>query len=227
MAKRGSITINGGVFLLPKESLGYEYWDLGYFECDPALPDLRIYVDGDEDPTPSPIKLGASGATIDVKVEKSDGRTQTGITRASSLDTYLLRRERLYDGQRVPLDESILDSVLRFHSGQFRPSIVKKRYFKQHDPKGPIANPLRKDMGAISHNVVVHYDLEDGDRVVVSNKSKTFFERTIDATVQDRLDLEILADDSTALKYYCDCVHAGRPFYWVPNQGMPPVDTMP
>jgi hypothetical protein len=225
MAKRGSITINGGIFLTKKEDLGYDYWDIGYFECDASFPDVKVYVDGDL-LSGAILKLGAAGDRIDVKLEKGGSTLETGVQKGRSFPDDVLRREVLY-GAQVTLDEGKLDSVLRFHSGHFRPSMVKQRYFKQHDPTGKLAGSSRKDMGAIAHNVVVHYDLSDGDKLTIASKTKTYFQKVIDPNVRDRLELEILADDSTSLKYFCDCVDPATPFFWVPNQGTPPVTLMP
>jgi hypothetical protein len=225
MAKRGSITINGGIFLTKKEDVGYPYWDIGYFECDAGFPDVKIYADGNLVSGPI-LKLGAGGDRIDVKLERGGSRLETGVQDGRSFPDDVLRRELLY-GAQIPLDERKLDSVLRFHSGQFRPSMVKRRYFKQHDPSGKLAAPTRKDMGSIAHNIIVHYELFDGDKLSLASKTKTYFQQLIDASIADRLDLEILADDSTALKYFCDCVDPATGVFWVPNQGSPPITLMP
>ena len=81
-------------------------------------------------------------------------------------------------------------------------------------------------MGAIAHNVVVHYSLDDGDVLAIASKSKTYFEQVIDTRV-NRVEVELLSDDSTSEKYFCSCVQPGRPFYWVPNQGLPPITAGP
>src|SRR5262249_2209880 len=114
-----------------------------------------------------------------------------------------------------------------FHSGSFRASCVMKRYFKQYDPTGRLSNVQRMDMGAIAHNVVVHYNLDDGDKLTIGTATNTYFEKVIDASVQDRLEIELLADDSTALRYFVHCVDPGRAFYWIPNQGYPPPTFIP
>jgi hypothetical protein len=230
MAKRGSITINGGIFLTKKDkdkqSLKYDYWDVGYFECEAGFPDIRFYIDGNE-PQPAPLlKLGLKGGMIEIKLDRQGIGMEKGVKIGNTFYTDLLRREKLYQ-ERVPLHEDKLDAVLRFHSGFFRPSMVKRRYFKQHDPTGTLNNPTRQDMGAIAHNIIVDYDLQDGDKLTIGNGANTYFERVVDASIQNRLEVEILADDPTSLKYFCNCVEPGKAFYWVPNQGMPPPSIMP
>src|SRR5712692_5718557 len=123
MAKRGSITINGGIFLTEKENLGYDYWDVGYFGCDAGFPDLRIYVDGEELKTAPVLKLGANGGRIDIKLDKA-GKSSPGVSNASAFHDDIIKRKTLYN-EEVPHDLSKLDSVLRFHFGSFRPSMVK------------------------------------------------------------------------------------------------------
>jgi len=227
MAKRGSITINGGIFLTQrKEDLGYKYWDVGYFECDPAYPDLRIYVDGDELNVAPPVKLGAKGGTIDIRLDKGPKGSQTGVSNSNTFHRDIIQRRTLYN-EDIPVDESKLDSVLRFHFGSFRPSMVKKRFFKQYDPAGKLVSPQRRDLGAIAHNVVMQFDLDDGDKLTIANGTKSYFEKLIDGSVRDRLEIDILADDSTALRYFCHCVDPGRDYYWVPNQGNPPPSFYP
>jgi len=229
MAKLGAITINGGIFLTKKdrgkEKVNYDHWDIGYFECEAGFPDARIYIDGNEVPMDPAIKLGAKGGLIDIRLERLGQGLDTGTKVGNTFYNHLLQREKLY-GAQVPLDEAKLDSVLRFHSGLFRPSMVKRRYFKQHDPSNPLSNPKRQDMGAIAHNVIVYYELQDGDKLTIADGANTYFEKVIGRDVQGRFDIEILGDDSTSLKYFCDCVQL-RPVYWVPNQGMPPPTIMP
>src|SRR4029453_11393348 len=65
------------------------------------------------------------------------------------------------------VEENNFDCVLRFHSGHFCASMVKNRAFKEHkmqsnglykyDPKD------KPKTFAVSHNVVIHFTLEDGE----------------------------------------------------------------
>jgi hypothetical protein len=227
MAKRGSIIINGGIFLSQKQKLRYDYWDIGYFECEVGFPDFRVYVDGEEkEITPAP-KLGAHGAIVDIAVETGNKGIRAGVTTSSSFYKDVLQRQRLYDGDQLPVDEKQLDCILRLHSGALRPSMVKRRYFKQYHPTTPPANPTRKDMGAVAHNVIAYTDLNDGDKLTISNGTTSYLDLTIDGSVKESVEVEILADDSTALKYFCHCIDPTRPFYWVPNQGWPPGSVVP
>jgi hypothetical protein len=230
MAKRGSITINGGVFLTKKDQdkdkLKYDYRDVGYFECEAGFPDVRIYVDGNEVQLPTLLKLGTNGGLIDIALEKKGMGIETGVAIGNTFSRDVLQRQRLYQA-KMPFHEEKLDSVLRFHSGLFRPSMVKRRYFKQHDPTGALTNPVKQDIGPIAHNIIIDYGLEDGDKLTISSATQTYYERVIDSTIQDRLEIEILADDPTTLKYFCDCVEPGLPFYWIPNPGLPPPSILP
>src|SRR5262249_61003322 len=106
-------------------------------------------------------------------------------------------------------------------------STGKSCHVKRSDPTGKRGGPVRKHMGAIAHCVVIHFDLADGDKLTVASPTKPYFEKPIDTSVRDRLEIEILADDSTALKYFCDCVDSNRAHYWIPNQGNPPTSFFP
>jgi len=208
------------------EDLGYDYWDVGYVQCEAGFPDFRVYLDGHEAKITPPPKFDASGGRIDIKLDQGGKGSLTGVSNASTFHDDIIQRKTLYN-EEVPLYLSKLDSVLRFHFGSFRPSMVKRRHFKQYDPTGKLGSPVRKDMGAIAHCVVIHFDLADGDKLTVASPTKTYFEKPIDTSVRDRLEIEILADDSTALKYFCDCVDSNRAHYWIPNQGNPPTSFFP
>jgi esterase/lipase superfamily enzyme len=218
------IILDSGSFISPKEELGYPSCRVGYFQCQPYCPDVRIYVDGEEI---EPLKLSREGGmgsnVIDIVHVKAKGKGKAlaGVKNSATIDKQLLRRSDLYNGKDVGVDEEKFDWILQFHDGSFRSSMVKARYFKEVDANGSPLRTRRRRVGPIAHDVVVSYDLADGDELKLVRDGQTLLSSKSLKGLRSRLDLEILAEDDTALKYYLRSI-GKRESYWVPNQGQPP-----
>src|SRR5215470_8977377 len=98
-----SIILDSGSFIAPNGGIPYATCRVGYFQCDPSCPDVRVYADCEEVAVAPRLKLGDGNGTIDVLHVKADGTTGQGVSKSSSIDQYLLRRIDLY-GQAVQVD---------------------------------------------------------------------------------------------------------------------------
>jgi hypothetical protein len=219
---RVSIIIDAGFFYTPSQPLGYVYAEMGYFKT--AASDIRIFVDGSEAQLdPSVSKIGSAGGTIDFKQFRSDGSMIAGAKKADQFDQYLLKIIKLYDPVPVPTPANF-DCTLRFHSGTFRPALIKDRKFMQYDPKGvtPIPDPsLRKTMKDVAHAVIGQIDLNTDEYVSIMNGKTELWSSKSLTNVKGTIDIDITADSPTSERYFCDSI-TGFSLYWVPNQGMPP-----
>jgi hypothetical protein len=220
-----SIILDSGSFLKKNSNLWYDSWRVGYFQCDMSCPDVRIYADGEE---VDAFKLGNGKGVIDVVHLSANGKGNVGIKKSNKIVEHLLKREVLYEVEtEVALDETEFDFILHFHAGDFRCSMVKKRRFKEVDGDGkPTSDPIKdKVLGPIAHDVIAYFRLEDGDQLRFEKAgAEIWSSRSVNA--RSRLEIEILADDSTACKYY-QKPFGSRACYWMPNQGQPPPTSDP
>jgi|GEM_PF-2525642 len=206
--------------------------EVGYFQCEESVSDIKIFVDGEElVDLPKPFKLCSPGnpkCKILVVHRDQDGNARTGgITVAETFHTQLLHLKDLYDGNHQPVEEQKFDSVIHFDSGHFCASMVKSRAFREHrkQPDGsfkPDPNGAPKILGPVSHNVVVHFRLEDGETLELARDGATIWTSSQFSPTQ-RIDVEIAADNTTAEKFFRHALSdAGKDSYWLPNQGDPP-----
>lgn len=220
-----SIILDSGSFLKQTSNFWYPSWRLGYFQCEASCPDVRVYADGEEVET---LKLGNGNSIIDVVHLDSNGKNHLGVKKSNMIGEQLLKREILYEVQaEMVLAETEFDCILHFHAGEFRCSMVKRRRFKEVDAAGkPTLDPIKdKVLGPIAHDVVAHYRLEEGDQLKFVKAGVDIWSSG-SVAAKSRLEIEILADDSTACKYYQN-PFGQRDCYWVPNQGQPPPTSDP
>jgi len=222
MPTQATIVLDSGTFL-QKEG---PHCEIGYFQCEDTVSDIRIYADGEEvRNVPDPFKLGTG--VIEVRHLNADGSPKRGGVNASKyFHDQVLHLKSLY-GDHQPVERSKFDCVIRFESGHFCASMVKKRDFKElkkqqdgsykHDLK---ASP--QDIGPIAHNVVVHYSLKDNEALELTRNGTPFWSSK-DYGIKDRFEIEIVADNSTAEKFFRQSFKdSGKNSYWMPNQGDPP-----
>jgi hypothetical protein len=215
-----TIVLDSGVFLT-EEAPDFPLSVVGYFQSDDdSASDVMVYVDGQEQPNSTPLKLGNSNREIDVRHKRADGTVEKNLAGATCNSGYLLSFTKLYDGQQVEIKRDQFDCILYFNSGHFCSSLVKKRLFK--DTKA--TPPTEKSVEPIAHNVEVHYELGLGDELeLVDKRTGAVIWTTRGRPIMNSLRLEILADNSTASKFYSTAVQPppGRN-PWLPNQGDPP-----
>jgi hypothetical protein len=223
MPINATIILDSGSFLENTSKLWYDSWRVGYFQCESSCPDVRIYADGEEVET---LKLANGNSVIDVVHLNANGKGSVGIKKSDTVDLHLLKRKSLYEQPAVmAIDESKFDCILHFHAGDFRCSMVKKRRFKEVDVGGTLTSNPPKVLGPIAHDVVACYLLEDGDNLKFIKAGEDIWSSK-SLNVKSRLEIEILADDTTGDKYY-KTVFGTRDCYWMPNQGQPPPTSDP
>ncbi len=219
MPVQGTIMLDSGA-ILQEISPGYfPELVIGYFQSDDGVSDLQVFANG-EPTEQKPVKLAGK---IEIRHNGASGRGAE-VTRGFA-DT-LLKLEDLYGPKRPTFKEDEFDSKLSFKSGRFCASLVKQRAFKPHgvnDPVRLVGTP-KTPPKLISHNIAVHYDLEDEDtlELVNSNGDVLFTTRDLPEGTK-RFEIELIADNTTAVRFYhkaidlTDCETC-----WLPNQGDPP-----
>jgi hypothetical protein len=221
-----TVTLDSGSFL----PMTGTFCEIGYFECEPTAPDIMIFIDGEEpNGLPSPFKLCDAGrkCVIEVRHKDKNNNTKTdGIRTSRTFHDRLLHLTRLYNNHE-PVERTNFDCVIRFDSGRFRASMVKKRDFKEHkkQPDGsykPDPNAPPRPAGLISHNIVVSFTLADDEAFELARDGVPFWSRKAN-TIKELLEIEIMADNSTAEKFFRHAIRNGaKNSYFLPNQGDPP-----
>jgi hypothetical protein len=219
-----TVTLDSGSFL----PMTGTFCEIGYFECEPAVPDIKIFIDGEEpDGIPSGFKLCSAGkkCVVEVRHKDKDDRTNTnGIRTSKTFHSQLLHFEQLY-GNHQAVERLNFDCVIRFDSGHFRASMVKKRDFKEHKKQVDGSykpDPAIKPIGPIAHNMVVRFTLADDEALELARDGVTFW-TSRGKTINDRLEIEIAADNATAEKFYRHALKDDtKDSYFLPNQGDPP-----
>lgn len=229
MPKTATILLDSGCFLQLKEK-GQTFSEIGYFQCDASASDYRVVIDDQERTVPELHKLaeGEPGRECNIEVRHRDafGTIKTdGVKFSEKFHDELLQMKDLY-GKPVPVKRANFDCVIRFDSGNFSAGDVRTRVFKEHrkgqDGKhqlvpGAPPKPVKK----IMHDVVVSYTLDPEESIEFARNGVPFW--SIKAEKMERsLVIKILADDSTAPKYFSDSFEAERATYALPNPSDPP-----
>ena len=222
MPTQATIVLDSGTFLT-KEG---PHREIGYFQSEDNVSDIRIYADGEEiKNVPDPFKLGTGD--IQVRHLNADGSPkQTGVDISTAFHDQLLHLNALY-GDHQAVERTNFDCIIRFETGQFCASMVKKRLFKEHKKQkdGSYKNDVQdspREIGPIAHNVAVHYSLEDKEALELTRNGVTFWSSK-DYRIKERFEIEVVADNSTAEKFFMHSFKDhGKDSYWMPNQGDPP-----
>src|SRR6185436_13608702 len=126
MSIQADVVLDSGFFIPNHSDSDLE---IGYYESETGTSDLAVYVDGEELESPEPFKLGLG--LIEVR-HYADGIVKRDGPRASAaFRERLLNLKDLY-GENVHVEHANFDCVIRFDSGDLRPSMVKRRSFKEH-----------------------------------------------------------------------------------------------
>src|SRR5215216_2918225 len=136
--------------------------------------------------------------------------------------------EDLY-GKRKPksVDRKKFDSIIRFESGLFSGSLLKPRYFdeyrKQANGKFAHTEGCRRKLVSkpVAHNVLVQFTLDDGDALELVRDGKVIWSSK-DSGAKSRLEIEVIADNTTAEKFFRLALIEKMDSYWLPNIGDPP-----
>jgi hypothetical protein len=229
-SKTATIILDSGCFL-QLEAKGQTYSEIGYFQCAGSASDFRVMIDGKEKNVPELNKLAAGcdgpKCKVEVRHKDSNERIKTdGVKFEKNFHDELLEMKDLYDAP-VPVSRENFECVIRFDSGTFSPREVRKRVFKEHKklpdgkhelvPDAP-PKPIKKP---IMHDVAVSFTLAPGESIEFARNGKAFWSIK-EGDIADSLEIKILADDSTAPRYFCDSFGAKRDTYLLPNPSDPP-----
>jgi hypothetical protein len=228
-----TIVLDGGCFLpLDDEARCSDIRGstVGYYHSPPTMADIRVYVDGEQVDFDCLLKLGKQ---MEIRHYDSETTYKHGIKSARSLDNHLLHLDQLYcddedEEQRrfgLPvIDPAKFESMIHFNSGHFSESLVKDRWFRE-TVKGTagkhIATGKRRKHLAVAHNLLVHFKLDEDERLEVLKDGEPFLS-TLELGVTERLVIEFVAENSTGNKFYRDSFVAEPPKFWEPNCEDPP-----
>ena len=220
-----TILLDSGAFFEElKVGRPYQKLEVGYFGSGQNVSDIRVLADGND----AQLKENNLGTgRIEVRHLDSGGNSTGSIEVTDGLAQNILRRMDLYQSNTPDFDRQKFDCVLAFTSGRFCCSMVKERRFVEYDLS--TGNKTGKDHTPnkqIAHNVAVHFDLQDGDALELRKDDGTvLFSTTNLPPGTKRVDIDVVADNTTAAKLYRDALDLkakGHTTCWLPNQGDPP-----
>ena len=226
-----TINLDSGIFL-PRQEANPNHAEIGYYQGMEGIHDIIVFVDGEEvDGVEgfqagggAPFKLGGENCTVEVRHINVDGSIRAeGVTSSRKFHKYIAHMKDLY-GEHIEVDRGKFDSVLRFTSGHFLPSMVKVRAFKEvrREPDGTMTiTGNRKTLGPISHNVLIQFKLARGEELELARNGTVFFS-TRSLGAKERVEIEVAADNTTGQKFYSAWFMQERDVYWLPNECDPP-----
>ena len=223
-----SVVLDSGMFLNELYSESYPNCRVGYFS-----PDFRVYGDWKLIKGPDLTKAPPDIRVIQIRLIGADGNEKKdGVKISENLRDHILLKDTIYKGAShspAPI-ETRFDWIFSFNSGFFRCSSVKNRYFKKIDGSTHQPNGQRQEFSNIAHDVVIHYELAEGERLEITVGDQPLWNSTDRQVLLDsdeqidvtkRFDIEVIAPHATAENYFRDALdHKGND-YWVPNQGDP------
>ena len=214
---QATIILDSGAFLTDEEANGMTYSEVGYF-----APYIMVYIDGEKKGEVNPGRIGTGCRKVDVrKFDANNNEVATTIELSECLLNHLLRLHNVY-GHVVHSDREKHDCVFHFNSGHFCSSKLKARDFKELDGKSHAETGRRKSVGVIAHDIAIHYELEPGEALKLMCEGKPLWSSSDYGPIKRRLEVEILADNSTAEMFYRESLKLMGQNYWLPNQGDPP-----
>ncbi|MFL6214972.1 MAG: hypothetical protein ACJ74J_13900 [Blastocatellia bacterium] len=200
--------------------------DIGYFQSAASAPDIRVVADGRVYPEASLQSLGQN-CVIEVRHVKSDGSiNRSGARATDDFHNEILHLRDLY-GVDIPVSSKNYECVLRFDAGLFCAAQVKPRQFKVYRQQSDgqylysPSDALISTNRPIAHNIHVLFRLDDGDLIELARDGAVFWSSSR-INVAHRLEIEVIADNSTADKFYRDALTGLGDRCYLPNQGDPP-----
>ena len=216
MSIQATIVLDSGIFLRNDKELPLSSIEVGYFN-----PRIVIYVDGAESASFEPEQIGRE---LEVSFDAGDGRARE-IDFSACMFEKMLRFSDLYDGDKPPvmLDDPF-ETTITLNAGHFRCSGVKERYFYEMHGAKKVG---RKCFGRMAHDVVIEYDMSDNGVLTLKDGGNFYWSSSQTSHAKRRIDIEILAEDCTAEKFYArafgiDPEKEPDRTYYLPNQGHPP-----
>jgi hypothetical protein len=224
MPIQATVILDSGCFL-PLDN-GAAYTEIGYFGSSNSVSDIRVIADGKEVKSDEPMNLGKQ-CKIEIRHVLADGTiNRDGVEGAEGFHERLLHLKDLYN-KDTPVDRAKFDCIIRFDSGLFCAALVKPRYFKKH--KKQADGTFRVSDGEepklvsrlIAHNVYVQFVLNRGERLELARGGEVFWSSK-GTGAKARLEVEIVADNTTTEKFYRVALKGNKQSYWMPNDGDPP-----
>jgi hypothetical protein len=217
------VILDSGCFLTTPER---GFAEIGYFQSSRNFPDIKVRVDGYDVNFSEPMHLGKK-SKIEIRHVRNDGTIEReGTKRSRDFHEKLLHLKDLY-GEDISVDRTKFDCIIQFNSGRFAAAMVKPRLFKKRTNQAVKQSAVLPDdkpklvKKSIPQTVYVHFKLDEGEALEFARDGKVFWSsRGTDA--KKRLDIEIVADNATAEKFYCLALKGARDSYWLPNEGDPP-----
>jgi len=227
MPIQATVILDSGCFLPRAEGNNGTYTEIGYFGSSKSVSDIRVLADGVEEKHSEPINLGKN-CGIEVRHMKANGKPKRdGVKRSPTFHDELLHMSDLY-GENQHVDPSKFDCVIRFDSGRFSGALVKPRYFEEYkrQPDGKFVHTqeckrkmVRKP---VAHNIYVYFRLNKGEWLELARDGEVFWSSK-DSDVKERLEVEMVADNTTAEKFFrLALADNKKDSYWLPNVGDPP-----
>jgi len=225
MPVQATVILDSGCFLPGDDE---KLTEVGYFQSDQSAYDIRVIADGREWQFDELRSLGQN-CTVEIRHVKADGTVnREGAWAAEGFHDHILHLKELYDKkEETEVDRDKFDCVLQFNAGLFCAALIKPRKFRLQapEPDGNLAyvtaEAPRPTMQPIAHNVHVHFNLADGEAIELARNDEVFWSSN-QVSPTARLEIEVIADNDTAEKFYCQALRNSRSSYWLPNQGDPP-----
>lgn len=226
MPIQATVVLDSGCFLpMPEDNQG-AYTEIGYFQSGRSVSDIQVAADGNPINTAEKMNLGKK-CCIEVRHVKANGSIKKdGVKGAATFHDGLLHLKDLY-GEHMPVDRAKFDCIIRFDSGLFCGALLKPRRFKEHRRQANGQYLYTEDAGVkminkpIAHNIFVHFKLKKGEALELARDGEVFWSSK-DSGAKERLEIEIVADNTTAEKFYRNALKDKRDSYWLPNGGDPP-----
>jgi hypothetical protein len=226
MSVHATLILDSGCFLPVPENHDGSYNEVGYFSSSDKIPDIQVCSDGESLCHKKKVSTNlAKGSQIIVRVSKNGKPRKGKVEGSSGFQGYLLHLRDLY-GKDITVDRSKFDCILRFEAGFFTPVGIKPRRFKRYSKQssGTFAHVEGADIELdkpIAHGIHVHFKLKNDEVLeLISGKQVIWSSKRADA--KNHLEIEIVADNSTAEKFYRFALEAGEEDVFLPNQGDPP-----
>ncbi|HWP43616.1 MAG TPA: hypothetical protein VNO14_10300 [Blastocatellia bacterium] len=214
---QATILLDSGAFMTDEEATGKTYSEVGYF-----IPHIVIYVDGEKKKEVTAAQVGTGCQVINIsKVDENGNEIDKGITLSECLTAHLLRLDKVYD-RHVHVDRDKFDCIFYFNTGHICSSKLKNRHFREHLAYSGQETQNRKYFPRVAHDIAIHFDLQSGQNLKIGSSTCEIWPYNDAPTPKRRLDIEILADNSTAKMFYCDSLKLRGSNFWLPNQGGDP-----
>lgn len=223
MSVIATVTLDSGCFLTRKKDAVQPYSaEIGYFESEDEISDIKVQIDGRDVTSPELEKLGKNCVIEVRRIDKGGVPRKDGARSSPTFHDRLLHMTALYKDQEMDSPEGNFDCVIRFDSGYFYAANVKDRTFKEYKKQADNSLSYAEGYGkqivqSIAHDVAIYFRLEDGDSIeLVRNNGRPFWSsKDLGATTS--IDITFVADESTVEKFFCQALRDSRDSYWLPN----------